>query len=684
MRSKITNILTVIVLFIFVLLFVSLISRLDIFTRASHALQDILTHRYFYTENLHEDNIVIIKIDDKTLDVLWRSDLGILSFDKWIYGELIDTLFSKYSVASVWIDIVFANPSVLWIEDELALKHTLDRYKDRVVIATYESWDLYPLCLYAWSIHWFVDTPSQEVIRHFRFNQQEYLLKNYCWDDDIHPYNTWFINSLPLQLLEVSLPYLSPFKRDDIKNNLNIFKDSWDIQYISYFSNGVDNKDTIWFRSYSFIDILDWKDIDLAGKMILIGEVWTAIHDSHFTPISPNNRMPWVEINANIMETLYQWKMLQDLHPWIFIWIILILSWVVTILVLTTKLIYSIWWFMIICLGVLYTTLFLFLDWWIFLQTLFLLTFLILYYIALYLYRFTIIDKLKRKLKRQFSLYVSPDIVEDIAQNTESITLKWEKKEMTIFFSDIQDFTTISENIETQKLVKLMNEYFHEMTQIIHSNKWTLDKYIWDAVMCFFGAPIDIENHTYFACKTALDQQSRLAELRDAWESQWQEVLKIRIWIHTGEAIHGNIGSSETRVNYTAIGDTVNIASRLEYICKTYGISICVSEDVYQKERQNFYFRELDDIRLKWKTQSVKIYELLDFKDWKISDRDMEKYWVYRKGLDFYRWWKYREAYDTWSKNIDDTTSMYMAERCKQILDGGASLIDWTYIMKHK
>lgn len=144
----------------------------------------------------------------------------------------------------------------------------------------------------------------------------------------------------------------------------------------------------------------------------------------------------------------------------------------------------------------------------------------ILSYTIAFIYRFQITDKTKRLLKKQFSSYVSPDVVAEISKNPNSILTKGEKRDISIFFSDIVSFTSISENTDAEKLLKLLNEYFAEMTHIIHHNKGTLDKYIGDAVMCFFNAPIAQENHSYYACKTALEQQKRLKELNRMWHEK--------------------------------------------------------------------------------------------------------------------------------------------------------------------
>ncbi len=170
-----------------------------------------------------------------------------------------------------------------------------------------------------------------------------------------------------------------------------------------------------------------------------------------------------------------------------------------------------------------------------------------------YIYKFQVSDKAKRGLKKQFSLYVSPDIVEQMSKNSEVISLQGEKRELSIFFSDIVGFTDISEQTDPEKMVQLLNEYFSEMTKIIHKYKGTLDKYIGDSVMCFFNAPLRQENHSYALCMTALEQQKRLRELNTIWIPQGYHEIKIRIGLHTGEAVHGNLGGRDTRVSYTII-----------------------------------------------------------------------------------------------------------------------------------
>lgn len=205
-------------------------------------------------------------------------------------------------------------------------------------------------------------------------------------------------------------------------------------------------------------------------------------------------------------------------------------------------------------------------------------------FISAAFYRYFITNRDRRYIEKAFSHYIAPDVVKQIAANPDSFKLGGEKREMTFFFSDIASFTTISEKLGTEKIFKLMEEYLSAMTDILIVNKGTLDKYIGDAVMGFFNAPIRIEKSEYLACKTALEQQEKLVELNKKWEQEGIAPIMVRIGIATGEAMVGNIGSKD-RFNYTVIGDYVNLASRLEGVNKEYLTKICVSESTYEKTR---------------------------------------------------------------------------------------------------
>lgn len=672
------------ILWIFLLSFI--ITHYFLPERISQSFNDTFTYWLSYKQNIHENDVVIVKIDDYTLDNFSRSDLGMFALDKWVYAQVIENIFSQYNAAMIWVDIVFANPSVLWKEDEKKLQGVLEKYADKTVIATHSSATPHPLCLYSQVPHGAVNFSTSSTMRNYIVSYGNYNIWNFCSDAE-NKENIWALWIEVLQLWK----NLDWKLQEKIQNWLEkVWENKQDNFFLNYFYNGEKNIWTLGFKSYSFLDIYngekvsrDEKIIDLEGKIVLIWEVGTLIQDSHFTPVSSDIRMPGVEIHANAITTILQQK---QIRAFSLLWEC-ILYWFLAIILLVSsfklKIVFSVLvlWFEIFLVILLWLLLF---SSEILVDMFLVILWLVFLYAALYLYRYIVTDKAKRGIKKQFSLYVSPDVVHDITQNPKSLILQGEEKMMSIFFSDIVWFTGISEKIQPTKLVQLLNEYFSEMTHIIHTNKGTLDKYIWDAVMCFFNAPLDLENHSFYACKTALMQQKRLRELSQTWQKEWFPDIKIRIWIHTGVALHGNIWSSESRVNYTIIGDSVNLASRLEAICKTYGISICVSGDVYELQKESFYFRQLDEISVKWRQAPVKIYQLIWEKHLQIPEKMRQIIEKYELWLKIYKSWEYKKAQEVWNSNIWDPVSKMMSQRCDTILEWKANLNQGVFVMNHK
>lgn len=213
-------------------------------------------------------------------------------------------------------------------------------------------------------------------------------------------------------------------------------------------------------------------------------------------------------------------------------------------------------------------------------------------------------------IRNTFSKFVSQDVVEELLSNPEAIALGGAKKEVSVFFSDVRGFTTISEKLGPEELVQLLNEYLSVMTELIIDYRGTIDKYMGDAIMAFWGAPAKNDEHAYYACVAAIAQIEALHELQKQWSARNIPVLDIGIGINTGQAVVGNMGSSH-RMDYTLMGDTVNLGSRLEGITKTYGVRSCISEFTYERVKDRVYARELDLVRVKGKLEPVRIYELM-------------------------------------------------------------------------
>jgi len=215
------------------------------------------------------------------------------------------------------------------------------------------------------------------------------------------------------------------------------------------------------------------------------------------------------------------------------------------------------------------------------------------------------------ELKRAFSSYVSPEVVSEIMKNPDRLELGGSEREISVLFSDIRGFTDISEKMTPKELVALLNQIHGPLTQVIMKNRGLLDKYIGDAMMALFNAPLDVDRHADLAVQSALEMVKVLAEINEKVQTQGGQEINIGIGINTGPCVVGNIGS-DVRLEYTAIGDAVNLASRLEGLCKIYGARIIISDSTCTKLTADFLLRQLDLVRVKGRKQPVAIFEVLE------------------------------------------------------------------------
>lgn len=224
-------------------------------------------------------------------------------------------------------------------------------------------------------------------------------------------------------------------------------------------------------------------------------------------------------------------------------------------------------------------------------------------------HRVVIEQRQSRYLKSTFGRYVSPQILDHILAHPEKVELGGDRRDLTILFSDIRGFTSISEAAEPEEVVEMLNTYLTRMVDILLRHGGTLDKFIGDAVMGFWNAPTSEPDHARRAVECAIEMIEETARLRSEWEAEGKAPIRIGIGINTGEAVAGNIGSRKV-FGYTVIGDAVNLASRLEGKNKDYGTEIIVSESTRERMGEGFDLRYLDDVKVKGKEKAVKIYEV--------------------------------------------------------------------------
>ncbi len=306
----------------------------------------------------------------------------------------------------------------------------------------------------------------------------------------------------------------------------------------------------------------------------------------------------------------------------------------------------------------------------------------ILTYLTNVLYKFILEQRDKHFLKDTFGTYIAPELIDKMYAEKREPKLGGDAGVHTAFFTDIQSFSNFSEQLSAEEVVELLNEYLTEMTDILLENKGTLDKYIGDAIVAFYGAPVPVENHEHMACLTAINMQLGLDILRKKWQSEgdrWPDIvhnMQNRIGIATGDMVTGNMGSA-MRMNYTMMGDIVNTAARLESSAKQYGVYIQVAESTYLVAKDGFEWRRLDYVIVKGKNEPVAVYELMSTKG-DLPEGYAEMLEAYHQALDLYRTQKFEAALDAFirSDTLEDMfpgrntnpSRVYIA-RCKHFID---------------
>lgn len=382
------------------------------------------------------------------------------------------------------------------------------------------------------------------------------------------------------------------------------------------------------FRSHSFINIAEAPAGEFGkegrdpfvNKILLVAMYYATgvAKDVHASPFGPS---AGIEHHANALNTMLNQDFIYYAPEWLNYLIILLLAIALGWIVPRFNIKYVIIW--VVSFLILFTaeaiTVFITFHYMHIFFSLFLETLLSL--IAIIGYKILTEEENVKYIRSTFSKFVSKDVVNQLLANPEALKLGGDKKQITVFFSDIRGFTTISESLDPESLVMLLNDYLSEMTEIVLEYRGTVDKYMGDAIMAFWGAPVPMEEHAYMACIASLKQLEALKVLQEKWKDKNLPIIDIGIGLNTGDAVVGNIGSSH-RMDYTVMGDTINLGSRLEGTNKVYGTRIIISEFVYEQVKEKVLARELDLIKVKGKNEPVRIYELLDIN----NQEDFEGY----------------------------------------------------------
>lgn len=370
------------------------------------------------------------------------------------------------------------------------------------------------------------------------------------------------------------------------------------------------------FKYISALDIYNnnFNEEDIEDKIALVGTSAAALMDLRATPFE--SIFPGVEVHANAIDNILNQDFLTK-PSWVDglnIFIIFALAFFSYYTIKKIPIIFTPIYIFIICSILFYIDYYLLFKKYLVVDMIFpVLTIILSSAISLVIEYFYEIKK-REEIKNKFASKVSKDVMEQLINNQNENQLQSQDKNITVFFSDIRRFTTISEEINNPKiLVEYLNRYMTPMSDIIIKNKGTIDKYIGDAIMAYWNAPFHVQDHEDKAVHSAIEQIRVLEDLNKEIQKDNLPKIEIGIGITTGIATIGEIGSIG-RSDYTVIGDTINLGSRIESLCKFYGAKIIISEDTKVKLKDKYFIRYLDFIQVKGKNEPIKIYEIIDFK----------------------------------------------------------------------
>lgn len=645
------------------------------------------------------NNIVVVEIDDNTLDSpLWR-----FPFNREVYSNLIKNLNDAWATV-IGFDIIFADKSDL-ISDSVFAKAIKEAWNIVLWWSTLDEWWVEwviekPLTAFMkWAVSLWYFTPnidpktnivySSSAFKTFRNWYYEYfpvlLLKSFYsytyWDKTYLNYKSHIEDSEYFIINDkVKVPLSKKLAKNQNLNENDIlinYVDSYKFEKYSFYE--------IWDdKQYSILKEQKWDNF-LKDKIVLVWATAKWIKDTFHTPFWVEY---WVYIHVNFLNTILTANFLKyftEKYEWILIFLITVLGVYINLNKWGYYLLFSNLWVFIIFL--------LILPIWILIFTNYILNFpfelFLSFILALLLsniVKYLIENKDKTKLNKALSEYVSKDIAAEILSWAWAINLDWEKKRISIFFSDIEWFTTISEKFSPEELISFLKDYLNEMSNIIMDKKWLINKYEWDAIMALWWVfSKTTENISYDACSSALAQRQKLVELNKVWGWKWLPKIIVRVWINVWEAIIWNIWSKWRKMEFTAIWDNVNLASRLEWINKHYWTYLCVSESVYLDTKDFFEYRYLDKIKVKWKNNATNIYELLDYK-WRLPKIELDIYTKFQEWVNLYLAKKFDEAWKIFGELsvLWDKPSRVYKDRCEDFIKAPIEDWDWIWVMKEK
>lgn len=575
------------------------------------------------------DNIVILAIDDKSIQ-----EIGRWPWDRKVFGELFEKLASDKAKV-VGVDVAFFEQSNE--ESDQALASGLQKI-NAIIPVEFTKHEIVNGKLAGKDIL----LPIKEI--------RDYKGKAFI---NVFTDSDGITRSIPLKIDEY---YCFSCKAYEAYFNkqLNLDQERLLINFIGKPKT---------FETVSLVDYLESREGDVKDKIVLVGATSPDLHDDYFVPTSGGKAMPGVEVHANALQTLINKDYLRHQSYWEVMFFVLILSLITGFVLYRFRLliatVVSVILFIIYLLlavkmfngGVIFNFVYPFLS-------------ILFSYLGLTSFYYFTEGKEKAKVKNLFGKYVSPEVAEEILKSKEGIDLEGVEREISILFSDIRGFTSLSERLKPKEVVSMLNKCLSAMTDAIFEAHGTLDKYIGDCVMAIFNAPVKHEEHAKNAVQAAVDMVKRVKALNIG--------VSVGAGVNTGEAVIGNIGSKD-RLGYTAIGDSVNLASRVESLNKYYGTNVIITKATLDKMgKHDFCVRELDKVAVKGKKEAVIIHEVM-------MEPNHTLVGEYNKGLELYKNRKFRDALRIFENFKEDGPSKLYVERCKEFIKHPPGA-DWTGI----
>ena len=369
------------------------------------------------------------------------------------------------------------------------------------------------------------------------------------------------------------------------------------------------------FSTYSAANVHDGITLEenpdaFRDKIVLIGATTVTLQDMYPTPFSTQIPTPGVEIVASAIDTIISGQYLTEAPPWMAILIILAAALLAALISNSRRPTLTIGLLGLLMLGYMSAGMILFLRQRFILPTVAPLVMLFLGVVLPTLEQAVSQELEKRRVRNLFSRFISPEMVDQM-MSTQDLNSLNKRSDVSIIFSDIRGFTTLSEKLAPEDVVALLNPYLEAMSQVIYKHGGTVDKYEGDAIIAFFGEPVPFKDHAVRALRASLDMRLALSDLQKQWEKEGRpSQIEMGIGINSGEVFVGLLGS-EKRINYTVIGDNANLASRLQDLTKTYAWPILISESTHQQVKDEFDTEFADAVTVKGKTQAVNVYKVI-------------------------------------------------------------------------